>query len=210
MANQTTTPDTDSGQAVGLLLGGTKGKLVRFSYLNVFEPRLNRESGESNYSVALLIPKSNTEDIQALRETIKSLQAATWLSQGKKLPPKFWNPLRDGDTDTKQDGSDFSAEYQGHMVLNAKSSADYPPNVVGTGKTADGKFIPLTKRDVKSGDWGRVKVRLYAFTKGTGGVGVGMSSLQLVEQGEPLAGGSSAENDFKDFEDEDGDSSMLA
>lgn len=196
---------------ISFVLGGTKGKLIRFSYLHVHEPKLNKESGNVEFSVALLIPKTNTEDVAAIRKAIKELQQATWLNDGKKLPPKFWNPLRDGDTEVKQDGTDYGDEYKGHFFVNAKANEDYPPEVVSTRRDpATGKFERLGKRDIKSGDWGRAKVTMYAYTKGTGGVGVGLSSVQLVKQGEPLGSQSSAENDFAEFEDdEDDDADML-
>lgn len=189
---------------IKLLLGGTPGKLVRFSYLHAHEPRLNTQSGKMEYSVTALIPKANTEDIAAIKKSIDALKKATWLDQKKPLPPNFWNPLRDGDKDTKQDGSQYGEECRGHFVLNCKS--DEGPSVVGTTKVdtpTGAKLAPLGKKDVKSGDWGRVSVSLFAYTKGSGGVGAGLANIQLVKQGEALSGRSSAEDDFGAFDDLD-------
>lgn len=189
---------------IKLIVGATKGKLVRFSYLNVHEPRLNKESGKTEYSVAVLIPKTNTEDIAALKHAIEDLKKDTWLDDGKKIPPLFWNPLRDGDKDTKQDGSPLDASCKEHFVLNCKTGEDSTPTVVGTQKGGDGKYLPIGKSAVKSGDWGRVSINLGAYLKGTGGVGAYLSNLQFVQQGDPLGNKSSAEDDFADFDD-DGD-----
>jgi hypothetical protein len=202
------TAATDTTKA-DLIIGGTKGKPVRFSYLSVFQPKLNTESGNEEFSVLVLIPKSNIEDVASVQGAIRKLSAAEWTSKGKKLPPKFWNPLRDGDTDTKQDGSDFGPECKGHYLLNVKCTADYPPNVVGT-VVVDGRFQALSKREFKSGDWGRVKLTMRAYIKGSSGVGAYLSSIQKTREGEPLGSQSSAENDFKDFMDEDDESSMLS
>lgn len=188
-----------------LTLGATKGKLVRFSYLNVHEARLNTESGNMEFSTAVLIPKENVEDVAAVRDFIEAACKATWLDEKKPIPPKFWNPLRDGDTDLKNDGSSYGPEAKGCFIINCKTGEDSPPNVVGTTKSADGKFTPMGSREIKSGDWGRVSVRLGLYLKGTTGIGAYLSSVQLVKQGEPLGSQSSAEDDFGDFAEDDDD-----
>ena len=188
---------------VKLMLGSTKGKLVRFSYLNVHEPRLNTESNREEYSVTALIPKANVEDIKAVKDAIEALKKDTWLDDGKKIPPQFWNPLKDGDNDCKQDGSSFGPESAGHYILNCKTGVDSAPSVVGTTRGGDGKLLPVGKSAIKSGDWGRISVNLGAYTKGTGGVGAYLSNLQFVQQGDPLGNKSSAEDDFSDFDEED-------
>ncbi len=190
---------------IKIVLGSTKGKLVRMSHLHVHEARMNEFSEAEEFSTMVLIPKANTEDVAAVKAAIEQLKKVTWLDDKKKVPPGFWNPLRDGDVDTKQDGSPLGAECQGHYVINCKTGVDSPPDVVGTMRDAKGKFVRLEKNEIKSGDWGRVSVNLGAYTKGTGGVGCDLSSVQRVRDGDPLGNKSSAENDFADFEDEDED-----
>ena len=185
------------------ILGGTKGKLVRFSYLNVHKARLNTESGKMEHGVTALIPKTNTEDVKFLKDAIKALLKATFTDQKKPIPPGHWNPLRDGDTDTKQNGNAYGEEAKGHYVLNCKSGEEYPPGVVGTTRTAGDKLARIGVADIKSGDWGRIDNSLYGYTKGTGGVGIGLNSVQLVQEGEALSGGRSADDAFGGFEDDD-------
>lgn len=193
---------------IKLVLGSVKDKPVRFSYLNVHDARLNSESGAREFSTMVLVPKENTEDVAALHEAIKSLKKQVWLDEKKPVPPKFWNPVRDGDNDTKNDGSGYGVEAKGCYLVNAKTGEETPPNVVGTTRGADGKFIPLGKRDIKSGDWGRVSVSLAPYLKGTTGVGVYLSSVQKTKQGDALGSQSSAEDDFKDFDDADDDAAF--
>lgn len=193
---------------IKLVLGATKGKPVRFSYLHVHEAKLNTESGNMEFSLAALIPKENVEDIAAVKGAIKSLQKQVWLDDKKPIPPKFWNPLRDGDADTKNDGSSYGAEAKGCYLLNCKTGEDTAPNVVGTTRDGAGKFLPLGRKDIKSGDWGRVSVVMGAYLKGTTGVGAYLSSVQKTQQGENLGSQSSAEDDFKDFDQEDDDGLM--
>ena len=45
-------------------------KNVRFSYVRVFEPQQFQGVGEFKYSVVVLIPKTDTEQLRKIRETI--------------------------------------------------------------------------------------------------------------------------------------------
>lgn len=191
-----------------VILGSEPGKLVRFSYLHAHEPRMNKQNGKMEYNCTVLIPKANTKDVEAMRKSIESLKKSTWLDHGKPIPPQFWNPLRDGDKDTKQDGTPMGAECKGHFVVNCKS--DQAPSVVGTTKDANNKLAPIGKADIKSGDWGRVSVSLYAYTKGLGGVGAGLNNVQLVQKGDSLSGRAAAEDDFGAFEDQTADDDVFS
>ena len=189
--------------SIKLILGATKGKPVRFSYLHVHEAKLNSESGNMEFSVAALIPKANVEDITAIKGAITKLQKEMWLDEKKKVPPQFWNPLKDADVDTKQNGESFGEETKGHYILNCKTGEDSPPDAVGTTRDAKGAFTPLAKNQVKSGDWGRISVNMGVYTKGTSGVGAYLNRVQLLASGEPLSSRGSAEDDFGDFDDFD-------
>jgi hypothetical protein len=196
-------------ERVKIILGGNApGKLVRMSYLHAHEARMNTQNGKMEFGVTVLIPKANVEDVKAVKAAIDQLKKTTWLDNKKPIPPQFWNPLRDGDKDTKQNGEPMGEECRGHYVVNCKS--DQAPVVVGTTKGTDGKYLPIAKTQIKSGDWGRVSVSLYAYTKGLGGVGAGLANIQLVREGEALSGRSSAEDDFGQFEDMDSEENPLA
>ena len=47
-------------------------KNVRFSYVRVFEPQQFQGVGEFKYSVVVMIPKTDTEQLQKIRETIEA------------------------------------------------------------------------------------------------------------------------------------------
>lgn len=194
--------DNEKLPSVSMVLGGTKGQEVRGSHVHVHEARLNSESGKMEYSMLALIPKGSP-DIAAIKKHIEQFKKDVWTSKGKKLPPGFWNPLKDGDEDTKQDGSPFPEECKGHYLLNCKTDTEHPPKVVGTTKGEDGKFKKLPKSDIKSGDYFRVSVNLKPYTKGTSGVGAYLKNVQLVREGEALTSQTSAEDDFSDFDDSD-------
>jgi hypothetical protein len=194
-------------KTIKLVLGGTPGKLVRFSHLNAHTPRQDKFSKEPKlqYSCAFLIPKTNVEDVKAIRAAVADCLKAEFTDKKKPIPPGHWNPLRDGDKDTKEDGTAYGDEVKGHYLINSKTSEDYPPVVVSTTKGADGKLLRIGKADIKSGDWGRAEITLYGYNFKAGGVGAGLNKVQLVQEGESLGGsGGSADDAFGQFEDEDG------
>jgi len=190
-----------------MLKGTTKvvtGK-VRLSYANIFEPK-SINGSEPKYSVSLIIPKDDKQQIEVIKQAIKNA-----IEEGKsKLADKNGNipkniklPLRDGDEDRPEDEA-----YANSYFLNANSVR--PPQVVGTEiDKATGKAIPLGENDVYSGCYARVSLNFYAFnTNGNKGIACGLGNIQKVEDGERLGGGASAEEDF-DFEEVDAEDDFL-
>lgn len=206
----------DKKASVELIIGKHRAALPRFSYLAAFTPKMNRESNKLECSTQLLIPKVGKDgkpnpDVQEIKDAIAKIKNDNWLAKKKPVPPKWWDPLRDGDTDVKQNGKSYGAECKGHYVLSVKTGDNKDTNepviplVVGTVKSSDGKYVRLSAGEIKSGDYGRITVRLVGYEKGTHGVAAYFSKMQLVEQGEALGnGGTSAEDDFSDFDDDEG------
>ena len=191
----------DKNPRKDLTLGATPGKLVRFSYAHIFETHLNSESGKEEYGIQILIPKTNVEDVKAIKDAIAALKAEMFTARKKPVPPKHWNPLRDGDKDTRQSGEGFGPAAAGHYLLSCKSTEDRPPKIVGATKGPDGKLAVLAS-GVKSGDYGRLGVTLYGYTTGDSGVGCGLRTVQLVRSGEALGSEADPDADFGEFEDE--------
>lgn len=166
----------------------------RLSYMNVFKPKLNDMKGIHQYSAVLLIPKEPSEyladpksEAKAFHEIVKTLMAEKF---GAQMPSKWRNPLQDGDTETNSAGD---PKNQGYWFINCSADEDYRPALI------DG-----AKREVKdgwnSGDWGKVKLRLYAYDqKGNKGVGCGLLAIQFLYKDESLGGGG---NDDSGFEEE--------
>ena len=163
---------------------------VRFSYANVMRPRVNQMNGKDEYSTQVLIPKTDKETVAAIKAAAKAALQAKW---GDKVPGKPRNPLRDGDTETKSDGSSLGSEYAGHYFMTVKTSADRKPGVV------DAKGRDLIDSDaIVSGDYGRVSLNAYAYdAAGNRGVAFGLNHVMLARKGDQLGGGrSSAASDF--------------
>jgi hypothetical protein len=57
----------------------------------------------------------------------------------------------------------------------------------------------ITADEFYSGCYGRASISFYAYnTSGNKGIAAGLNNIQKLEDGERLAGGSSAEEDFGD------------
>lgn len=163
---------------------------VRFSYANVMRPRVNTMNGKEEYSTQVLIPKSDKETVAAMKAAAKAALQAKW---GDNIPGKPRNPLRDGDTEKRSDGSPLGPEYADHYFATVKTSADRKPGVV------DVKGRDLIDSDaIVSGDYGRVSLNAYVYdTKGNRGVAFGLNHVMLSRKGEQLGGGrSTAASDF--------------
>jgi len=167
---------------------------VRFSYLNVFEPKA-MEGQEPKYSVALLIPKSDTATVEKIKKAIEDAKQAGARDKWKgKVPSSLKVTLYDGDGE-RPNGGEYGAECKGHYVLN--TSSKQRPGVVDK----DLNHI-LDPDELYSGCYGRASVVFYAYdAQGSKGVGCGLQNLQKLSDGESLGGKVKAEDDFGGLDD---------
>ncbi|WJY27424.1 DUF2815 family protein [Sporosarcina trichiuri] len=175
---------------------------VRMSYAQVFEPKAAPGSTEEKYSVSLLIPKTDTETIQAIEQGIAAAQQAGVEKYGKKFPANPKTTFRDGDEERPDDPA-----YKGHMFLNCSSKTK--PGIIKKAAPGSGvKFVEITdESDFYSGCYGKAIVNFFAYdAQGNRGVSAGLNNLMKTRDGEAFAGKAAAEDDFADeFEDEDDD-----
>ena len=166
----------------------------RISYAHLIETDKN-----DNYSVSLLIPKS---DKKTLDEINKAVEAA--IVDGKsKLANKdgainkkmLKLPLRDADEE-----GHTSPDYQGNIFFNAKSKRR--PQVVDRHKE-----MIYDAEEIYSGCYCNVMVNFYAFAvEGNKGIAASLGNVQKVKDGDRLGyGGTTAEADFDNFEDDEND-----
>jgi hypothetical protein len=161
---------------------------VRFVYCSVMSARKNEMNGKDEFSTQVLVPKTDTETVAALKAAAKEALTAKF---GDKIPKNVRNPMRDGDIETKTDGSALGKEYAGHFFFNTKSTNK--PGAVD----ANGADL-LGSNDIASGDYGRVSLNAYAYSQaGNNGVSFGLNNVMLVAKGESLGGAKpSAASDF--------------
>ncbi len=173
------------------------GRNTRFSYCSVWEPR-SVNGGEPQYSIALLIPKSDKETVAAIRAAQElAYREGESLLKGKgALPPlsAIRVPLRDGDLERPDDPA-----YAGCYFLNARSSR--APGIV------DAAAKPILDRgEFYSGCYGRASISFYAYNQnGNRGIGCGLNNLQKLRDGESLGGHMSAEQEFGGLDNDEED-----
>ena len=161
---------------------------VRTSYFSGLQSRKNEMNGKDEFSTQILIPKTDKETLNALKAAAKEALATKF---GDKVPKNVRNPLRDGDTETKTDGSPLGKEYAGHFFCNVKSTSK-PGAIDSHGNDLIGSD------DIVSGDYVRVSLNAYAYSQaGNNGVSFGLNNILLVKKGQPLGGAKpSAADDF--------------
>lgn len=160
---------------------------VRLSYLSVFAPRMNnaKQPPAPEFGALLLIPKEptpfcpNPEEVLAkIREMIKNSGKA------KFGEAKGWKaPLKDGDK--IEEGYDAPRD-PGYWTLRVSARPEYPPVLV------DGRGMTANKDAWESGDWGKVKVKFWAYdTAGNKGVSGGLRAVQFLYKDEALGSSNS-------------------
>lgn len=178
---------------------------LRLSFMKLWEPELNDQSGKKEFSTVLLIPKTDNKanidgkaEAKSLNEVITA--CAKEFFKGK-LPDGWRNPLKDGDKETYSEGKKAGeAKHPGHWFMTVKSGEDYPPRIIGPDRVPLGKdSLDQKKMRWQSGDWGKAAINFSAYnTAGNKGVGAWLQVLQFVLKDEGFGGGASDE----DFEDE--------
>jgi hypothetical protein len=154
----------------------------RLSYVNVMEPRKN-EDGSEQYSITVLVPKTDTETVNAIQAAIQAASEygaeKTWSG---KTPGKIFNPMHDGDG-LRDNGEPFGEECKGCFVFTANNKKEKPQVVDENGNDI------LVASNIYSGCYGRVYVDVFPYNhNGKCGVGFKLGPVQKLRDGEPLAG----------------------
>ena len=171
------------------------GIKTRWSYANVWQAK-SINGGTPKYSVSLIIPKSDTKTVTAVKNAIQAAyeEGQSKLKGNSKSVPALTaikTPLRDGDAERPDDEA-----YKESYFINANSAT--APGIVDAARN------PIIEHsEVYSGVYGRASINFYAFnSNGNKGIACGLNNLQKISDGEPLGGKTRAEDDFAD-EDED-------
>ena len=176
---------------------GTKEEPVRFSYVNVFEPREN-QSGKMKYSASLLIPKKYKKQIKAIQAKIDEANERGLELLWNNKQPKFKNDvLRDGDEEYPD-----KPEYEDMMFISAKADLKHQPKVV------DGSLQEvMDEDDFASGDYGRASIDFFPYHQKESnqkGISAALGNIQVYAKGERFGGGGrSIAADFGDDEEMD-------
>ena len=161
---------------------------VRLSYCHLLEPQSSFEGQAPRYSVVLLIPKTDTKTVEALKAAQREALENGKSSKFNGTIPKNWkNTMRDGDEDADLERN---PEYSGHYFMNVSSKTR--PGIVDANLNQ-----VMDAGEVYSGVYARVSINAFPFnTQGNKGVSFGLNNVQVLGKGEPLSGVTRAEDDF--------------
>lgn len=171
---------------------------IRFSFVNIFEPKANNNGGEPKYSVTLLIPKSDTVTVGKIKEAIAEAREVFCSRNGATaLPQKPNHTLHDGDG-VRDSGDPYGPECKGCYVITVSSKQK--PVIVDSFRN---EITDPT--EVYSGCYGRAAINFYGYnSNGKKGISAGLQSIQKLHDGEPLGGARGSADDFADdFKDDD-------
>lgn len=169
---------------------------VRLSYCNLVTPRKINENDpneKAKYSVTLLIPKTETAVIADINASIQAAEQASISTLWGGFRPQYDPIIHDGDG-VKKDGTPYGDECRGCWVLNASTTTK--PQVVHQSNIN----TELAPQDIYSGMYARVTIRFYGYNNKSKGIACGLGNVMKTRDGEPLAGGSTAAQDFAGLE----------
>ena len=155
----------------------------RFSFVNVFEPKAMREGDEPKYSLTLIIPKSDTKTVEAIKAAIRAAaEAGAQKHFGGRVPTEVSHTFKDGDTE-KDDMGDLKKvkypEYADSYFIRV--STKRKPKVLDVNKNEI-----LDPTEVYSGCYGRASITFFAYSGEKRGVSAALNNVQKVEDGTPL------------------------
>lgn len=167
---------------------------VRLSFVHLLEPHAY-EGQEAKYSTMILIPKSDTKTINAIKAAQKAaLEQGIASKFGGKKPTNIKTTLRDGDEEMD---TEERPEFAGHYFMNVSSKTK--PGLLDKAKRKT-----ESPDDIYSGVYAYVSINFFAYnTAGNKGISAGLNHVMALGEGDYLGGRASAEADFEDIEPED-------
>ncbi len=145
------------------------------------------EGGKEKFSVVMVFPK--TTDLGAMKVLAKAAAQAEWPNG---FPANLKSPFRDGADKGELEGF-------GPDTVFITASTIRKPGVV------DRQLQHIIEPErFYAGCYARATVSAFAYdVKGNKGVSFGLHNVQFLRDGEPLAGGTKAEDDFEAVEGEE-------
>lgn len=168
----------------------------RVSYPAVFQAKLNKLSGKTQYSLVALFKKG--EDLSKLEAAAKAACKKKWGDDPKKWPKKLRSPFRD-QAEREREGEDGEKFMPDGYEKGAKFltlTTTQQPGIV------DQKRQPILDAEkFYAGCWARASVNAGAYdTAGNQGVAFYLNNLQLVRDDDPFSGRRKAEEEFAAIE----------
>lgn len=175
---------------------------VRFSFVNIFEPKAPQGGGDPKYSVTLLIPKADSVTYGRIKEAMAEARERFCARNGaSSLPAKPNHTLHDGDG-LRDSGEPYGPECEGCWVITVSSKQK--PVIVDNMRNEI-----IDPGELYSGCYGRASINFYGYnSNGKKGISAGLLSIQKLHDGEPFGTVGSADDfddDYRDAEGQDDD-----
>jgi len=162
---------------------------VRASFCHLVEPRAPAEGADPQYSMALMLSKTDPE---AKKFLISLKQKMNDIAKAKfgTVPKKLKLPVKDGDAEDRP-------EWEGFWIVNASNRSR--PGIV------DFTLTEVVDPDLLySGAVYRASVSPWAWSHAVGGKGISLNldNVMWCEHGDRFDSRTKAEDDFADFAEE--------
>jgi hypothetical protein len=164
------------------------------SFLNIFRPHPTQKTadGRPKYTMTIIFKKKEqkTPMFKRLKEAAEEVVAEKWSDRPKKLK---WPFLTAEDLENVPNGLEDDDVFLRLTAINK-------PGVV------DQHVQPILDESLMyAGAVVRCSVQAFTWTDDKGGKGVsfGLNNVQKIKDGPHLAGGSRAEDDFEEVDDDD-------
>ena len=170
--------------------------VFRVSYPYVFEPRPADKDNKAKYSVQMLFrvkpsqanPHEKVVSIVDLQKAAYAAAVEKWGADQKKWPAFSHNPFRKG-----TEGEYADKDGYGEGVIFVSANSDYKPGLVD--QNTD---VILDRNLFYPGCYARALLKAHGWEyMGKKGVSFWLQQVQLAADGEPLGGGSRAEDVFE-------------
>lgn len=167
-------------------------KPLRIAFAHLLEPE--EFNGKTNYSCLVIIPKDDEDTLDRVKGIVKQAKEAFKAANGGKLPKDFRNPLRDGSEKDEYEG------FEDSYFISVKSK--FPPNVQ---IKKNGQYNDVVDPDdIYSGMYARLAIGAFSYNEmGNSGVGLNLSAVVKMKEGEPFTGGDLSAT-FSEFDDDEG------
>lgn len=171
---------------------------VRFGYVKVFEPQINENTGKEEYSICVLIPKTNAKAIsivkKAIDEVLNDKKSLSKWGMENLVRGQIATPLKDGD---ESKDTILHPEYKGMLYFNARSKNR--PGVADIDKNPI-----LNNEEFYSGCWGAFNGSVFAYNADgkKKGISIGLNNVMKMHEGKPLTGRQSIDEAFADVSDD--------
>lgn len=162
---------------------------VRCAYPELFAPKENKFSGREEYSIRIMIPASDTAQVEKMKKAM--LEAFNNKFGSEKGPRKYKAAMESKNTRCMQ----YDDENNWYYINLKRKASDGAPVVLDRDK----RHLSAAERRIYGGCYVNAVFEVWCYDNASTGAGTTLLGVQFVKDGEPFSGASQPSDD--DFED---------